>query len=172
MRRQLCSPLAKPPSDSADGISSDSFRDPMTHVAKRTLGCALLCLSFVAPDTYAQIRSGTITGLVTDPNGAVVAGADVTVQNSGTHQASSIRTTGTGLFTVPSRDKHDLDPLLREFAAAKRRPRGDFHMAQLILNPTLEGFDIHERRRRAPMMKSKDALSVVGTFSMTVEVMK
>jgi len=77
----------------------------------------------------------------------------------------------TGLFTVPSRDKHDLDPLLREFAAAKRRPRGDFHMAQLILNPTLEGFDIHERRRRAPMMKSKDALSVVGTFSMTVEVM-
>ena len=101
MRRQLCSPLAKPPSDSADGISSDSFRDPMTHVAKRTLGCALLCLSFVAPDTYAQIRSGTITGLVTDPNGAVVAGADVTVQNSGTHQASSIRTTGTGLFTVP-----------------------------------------------------------------------
>src|ERR1700761_5577242 len=30
----------------------------------------------------------------------------------------------TGLFTVASRDKHDLDPVLRELALSKHRPHG------------------------------------------------
>jgi hypothetical protein len=88
-------------SHSAHGKGSGSSQDPIRHVAKRTLGCVLLCLLLMAPGTNAQIRSGTITGLATDPSGAVVAGADVTVTNTGTHETSSTRTTDTGLYTVP-----------------------------------------------------------------------
>jgi Carboxypeptidase regulatory-like domain len=69
--------------------------------AKRMMGCALLYLLFMAPDLHAQIRSGTITGLATDAKGAVIAGADVTVTNSATHESYSTRTTDTGLYTVP-----------------------------------------------------------------------
>ena len=58
------------------------------------------CL-FMAPDANAQIRSGTITGLATDPSGAVIVGADVTVTNTGTHETYSTTTTDTGLYTVP-----------------------------------------------------------------------
>ena len=101
MRRQLCSLEAKSSSHSARGIGYGSFRDPISYVAQRAIGCVILCQLLMTPNTYAQIRSGTITGLATDPNGSVVVGADVTVKNSGTHETSSTRTTETGLYTVP-----------------------------------------------------------------------
>jgi len=54
-----------------------------------------------ATTLFAQIRSGTITGTVHDPTGAVIAGADVLVTNTGTNVTYSTKTTVTGDFSVP-----------------------------------------------------------------------
>jgi len=50
---------------------------------------------------FGQIKSGTITGRVTDASGAVVPGANVTVTNEGTRVPQATTTGGTGDYTVP-----------------------------------------------------------------------
>jgi trimeric autotransporter adhesin len=65
------------------------------------LGCAFLCLLVFVPGATAQIRSGTITGLVTDSKEAAVVDATVTITNTGTHATYSTSTSQTGLFTMP-----------------------------------------------------------------------
>src|SRR5580698_6675232 len=65
------------------------------------LVCVLACSLFVAPHAYAQIRSATITGIVTDPKGAVVVDAQVTVTNTATRVEYTTKTTAAGLYTVP-----------------------------------------------------------------------
>ena len=46
---------------------------------------------------FAQLDRGTISGIVTDPSGSVIAGARVTVTNVETGTQSSTVTTGAGL---------------------------------------------------------------------------
>lgn len=58
----------------------------------------VLCL-FALP-VWAQFDTGTINGTVTDPSGAAVAGAQVTVTNTATGQTSTATTNSTGFFTV------------------------------------------------------------------------
>jgi hypothetical protein len=67
----------------------------------RWWGCALALLLCGALGLMAQIRSGTITGLVTDPKGAVIVGAQVTVTETATHVFYTTRTTDKGLYSVP-----------------------------------------------------------------------
>src|SRR5512138_323889 len=50
---------------------------------------------------YGQIRSATITGTVTDPSGATVAGAQVTVTEQQTSVSNTTKTTEAGIFTIP-----------------------------------------------------------------------
>ena len=86
----------------SDGnLSAVPSKDYARHAMKWALGWALLYLLSLAPDANAQIRSGTITGLVTDTSGAVITDAQVTVTNTATHAAYSTTTTTTGLYTVP-----------------------------------------------------------------------
>src|SRR6266853_1974688 len=59
--------------------------------------CTLLCFSLLMVPVGAQIRSGTITGTVTDPSGALVVDATV----AGTNVASTTKTTTAGDYTVP-----------------------------------------------------------------------
>jgi hypothetical protein len=56
----------------------------------------------VAP-VYAQtsVVSGTIRGVITDPSGAVVAGATVTVANTGTGLSRTVTGSGKGEYVVP-----------------------------------------------------------------------
>lgn len=99
---ELQSLVAKLPGPSARGKDSGSVFGPIGGVGrKRSWVYTLLCLLFLVPLTNAQIRSDTITGLATDPNGALIVGADVIVSNTGTHATSSTRTTDTGRYTVP-----------------------------------------------------------------------
>jgi hypothetical protein len=63
--------------------------------------CTLLCFSLLIVPVGAQIRSGTITGTITDPSGALVADATVVVTNAGTNIAASTKTTTAGDYTVP-----------------------------------------------------------------------
>jgi hypothetical protein len=60
----------------------------------------LLTVVFFAGNVFAQEFRGSITGLVTDPSGAVVAGARVTVTNAATNVVTSTVSNATGNYTV------------------------------------------------------------------------
>jgi len=65
----------------------------------RTLFVAT-CLLALASTLLGQAGTGTITGTVTDPAGAVVSGASVEVTNTQTGVVYPAVTTATGLYTV------------------------------------------------------------------------
>ena len=66
---------------------------------------ATLCVAlFLAEVSPAQVSGGSITGTVTDPNGAVVPDATVTIVNRGTGIAQILKTTSSGLFNQPNLD--------------------------------------------------------------------
>lgn len=62
-----------------------------------------ICL-LATTQLIAQKYTGTITGVVTDPQGAVVSGAQVTITNQGTGNARSVTTGGSGVYSVPDLD--------------------------------------------------------------------
>ncbi len=49
--------------------------------------------------TYAQIDTGSVTGTVKDPTGAVVVGAECTLTNTATNIAQKIKSTSAGAYT-------------------------------------------------------------------------
>jgi hypothetical protein len=63
-----------------------------------------LCKAFlviaIAVVCFAQVESGRIVGTVTDPNGASVAQAKITVTNTATEQALTVTTNDTGDFAA------------------------------------------------------------------------
>jgi len=61
----------------------------------------LLC---VCAPLFAQRFSGSITGVVTDPQGAVVPGAEVTVTNQATGASQNATSTTSGVYSLPSID--------------------------------------------------------------------
>src|SRR6478752_5396332 len=65
---------------------------------------ARIFLAFIllaAVSLSAQTFRGTILGTVTDPSGAVVAGAKVTAKNTGTGLERSTETSGDGSYSIP-----------------------------------------------------------------------
>lgn len=67
-----------------------------------TLRAALLAAICLAlPSLIAQVRSGTITGTVTDASGAPVPDAEVTVRETKTNSTVSLKASGTGEYTAP-----------------------------------------------------------------------
>src|SRR5271156_225109 len=70
------------------------------HVSfTRALICILLLAVAIPFAAHAQQYSGTITGTVTDPGGAAVAGASVTYTNIGTNATDSTTTSESGYYT-------------------------------------------------------------------------
>jgi hypothetical protein len=69
----------------------------------RTLRNSLVLVSLFAfaSLSYAQVRSATITGTVTDPSGAAVPEATVVVTNQATKVSTTTKSTSAGQFTVP-----------------------------------------------------------------------
>ncbi|HEY4361455.1 MAG TPA: carboxypeptidase regulatory-like domain-containing protein [Bryobacteraceae bacterium] len=65
----------------------------------RTLSVAF-CLALLSASLFGQAGTGTITGTVTDPAGAVVANAPVEVRNTDTNVLYPTVTTATGNYTV------------------------------------------------------------------------
>ena len=61
----------------------------------------LVFVLLAAVSLSAQTFRGTILGTVTDPSGAVVAGAKVTVKNTGTGLERSTETSGDGSYSLP-----------------------------------------------------------------------
>jgi hypothetical protein len=61
----------------------------------------LLCSLATAPFPLSAQNYGEITGTVTDPTGAVITGATVTVTNTGTNAARNVQTNSAGSYTLP-----------------------------------------------------------------------
>src|ERR1051325_8856400 len=62
---------------------------------------SILLILFATTLTFAQTFRGTILGTVSDPNGAVVAGAKVTARNTSTGLERSTTTDEAGNYTIP-----------------------------------------------------------------------
>src|ERR1041385_980537 len=71
---------------------------------KRSLiAVALLLLALSGPSAFAQGGStGSIAGTISDPTGAVVPGATITVKNNATTQEYTATTADNGTFSVPA----------------------------------------------------------------------
>ena len=61
----------------------------------------LVFVLLAAASLPAQTFRGTILGTVTDPSGAVVAGAKVTAKNTGTGLERATQTSGDGSYSIP-----------------------------------------------------------------------
>ncbi len=72
----------------------------MGRIAKWAVRCALVLMT-LAPLAKAQVGTSTLTGRVTDPSGAVVAGVAVTITNTETNFRFSANTNEDGLYRVP-----------------------------------------------------------------------
>ena len=68
-------------------------------LSKRLIAWACVVL-FCALPSFAQER-GSITGIMTDPTGAAVAGAKVTAMDTATARSQTTLTTSVGLYTIP-----------------------------------------------------------------------
>src|SRR4029079_8892005 len=68
---------------------------------KSSIPRALPLILLLASVVSAQTFRGTILGTVTDPNGAVVPGAKVTVKNTSTGLERSTTTDESGNYSVP-----------------------------------------------------------------------
>ena len=62
-----------------------------------TLGLALT-LSLIAISARAQVTTGTVKGIVSDPDGAVVTGAKVTIVKKSSNETHTAQTSGSGTF--------------------------------------------------------------------------
>jgi protocatechuate 3,4-dioxygenase beta subunit len=54
--------------------------------------------------TFGQTSRGTVSGTVTDPTGAVIAGADVTLTSAATKLNRTTKTNGEGLYRFEAVD--------------------------------------------------------------------
>jgi hypothetical protein len=70
-----------------------------TNFLKVILGAAIVLLA-ASPIAEAQTVTGAITGTITDPSGAVVAGAHVTAHNLGTGVDTATATNGSGFYRI------------------------------------------------------------------------
>lgn len=61
---------------------------------------AVLCLAVTATSLFAQFDTGTISGSVTDPSGAVVPKATVTLTNEGTSEITTLQASDSGTFVA------------------------------------------------------------------------
>src|SRR5690242_21191039 len=79
--------------------------EPMKQVGVRRIGqfavaALTVILSLLAPGRIrAQNTNATLTGRITDPNGSVIAGSEVTVRNVSTGVAVVVKTNEDGLYT-------------------------------------------------------------------------
>jgi len=62
-----------------------------------------LCFSLMAGVVaHAQVTGATLSGTVSDPSGAVVSGANVSIKNNATGESRSVNTDSAGLFNAPN----------------------------------------------------------------------
>src|SRR5688572_16029798 len=73
----------------------------MTRISRLVCMLGLVPLLAIAAIAQSQSTTGTVQGTVVDPNGAVVAGATITVRNIDTGFERSVTSNSDGFFTAP-----------------------------------------------------------------------
>jgi hypothetical protein len=68
---------------------------------RKYVSMSVVLLLAAAGTVCAQVRSGTITGTITDSTGAIVVDADVTAQDEATNVTYTGKTTQAGQYTIP-----------------------------------------------------------------------
>ena len=74
-------------------------RPAYTRILRNSLALMICCAVLGVISLQAQVDTGSITGTVTDPSGAVVSGAKITLLNEGTGASLSTTTGGDGGYT-------------------------------------------------------------------------
>jgi len=64
-------------------------------------GVVAIIIFALTSTTLAQEYRGTVTGTITDPNGAVVPSATIIIKNTGTNTATTVTSNGEGNYVVP-----------------------------------------------------------------------
>ncbi len=82
----------------------------------------ILILVLIASSGWGQTLTGTIQGTVTDPDGAVVPGVDITLVNTGTNQTRTVATNGSGNYSAPGLPvgTYDLEASIAGFNTERR----------------------------------------------------
>jgi hypothetical protein len=85
----------------------------MTSSKLQTLLFSVVLVLATSLSLYGQTTFGTVDGTVVDPSGAAVAGADVTLTNTGTQEKHTQPTTGEGLYqfvnVIPGQYRLDIE---------------------------------------------------------------
>ncbi|MBO0858412.1 MAG: TonB-dependent receptor [Chloracidobacterium sp.] len=87
--------------------SSASYK-PRSFIRKESfkssfnIAFGFLLSVFIAPVLWAQAPVGTISGIVTDPSGAVIKGAPLTVRNKATGISRQTKTENDGTYSAPA----------------------------------------------------------------------
>jgi hypothetical protein len=68
----------------------------------RHIFCVALLLGMVSVPLSAQLDRGTVTGVITDPSGAVIPGVQISIRNTATSAAYRSSSNETGQYTVPN----------------------------------------------------------------------
>ncbi len=113
--------------------------------AKVFLALSLL-IAFGVAHSYAQVTFASLTGLVTDPGGAVIPAADVTLTNSDTGEERVTSTGAVGRFTMPQLKPGNYE-LAVETAGFKRFVQSNIRLQgsqDAEINASLELGDVTE----------------------------
>ena len=71
----------------------------LSHLSRWTLPAAGMMLFSCAIPALAQVATGDILGSVKDTSGAIIAGAAVRLENTGTHEVRNFTTNSSGEYT-------------------------------------------------------------------------
>src|SRR5438105_9836817 len=93
--------LACPSSiQTCQGSVGENYMDQRSRSARFCASCLVFLLCSIPILLTAQVQNGQFTGVVTDPSGAAIPNAKVTVTNTGTNLAITTSTTQSGLFVA------------------------------------------------------------------------
>jgi hypothetical protein len=77
-----------------------------TFSAKMTVSvsafAALMLTAFLSIPSHAQVAGGTIAGTVSDPSGAIIPNARISVKNVATGVTRAVTIDGAGFYTAPN----------------------------------------------------------------------
>jgi hypothetical protein len=78
-----------------------NFNSPCRSDRTSVLALVAICSMLLSLSAFAQttVSTGSIVGTITDPQGAVVSGAKITITNKATRQAINTTTTSAGAYT-------------------------------------------------------------------------
>jgi hypothetical protein len=91
--------LQEAPEKKIPPTSSEEFMRNRPCSLSAACVCSVIAILTLS-SAFGQTVTGSITGVVTDPSGAVVVGAVVTAENTGTGLKTTAETNGTGAYTI------------------------------------------------------------------------